>query len=70
MHPLIDKIGEVQTSVWINSKGWVDTQFEEENGCLLAFPNWQETQTTSLLKLLHDTSNWNWLRTQEITSID
>ena len=70
MHPLIDKIGEVQTSIWINSMGWVDTRFEEENGCPIAFTIWQEIQTTSLLKLLHETGNWNWLRTWEITSID
>ena len=50
--------------------GWVDTRFEEENGCPIAFTIWQEIQTTSLLKLLHETGNWNWLRTWEITSID
>ena len=50
--------------------GWVDTRFEEENGCPIAFTIWQEIQTTSLLKLLHETGNWNWLRTQEIISID
>ncbi len=60
--------GEVQISLWINCKGAVDIQLEEENISFLPLPNWHETQTTLLLKPLEDTCNWNLFKTRETTS--
>lgn len=41
LHPLIEIIGDVQTSLWINSKGKLETLADLRNGSYLLFYSWQ-----------------------------